>query len=453
MKGYLDQLECLCFLMPNEPGVSLILNYLSKDYEQFMQNYIMHSMGKTIDVLHAMLKLYEKGILKKVATHAFLPIKGDKIQLKKSKLQAAKGKRNGKGKGLRGILKMKQGALNLYVGNGMRVAVEAIRSFDLILHNGLIIVLVSCLYAHIITRCVVSLSRLVGNGFIHKFTDYGISVSKDNVNYFNDIPRDGIYKIDMHNLVPNVSSIYNVSNKRTKHNSDSTYLWHCRLGHINKKHIAKLQHYGLLKSTNDESFDKCISCISGKMAHKPFPPEKERAKDLLRLIHIDVYVPFRTMSREGASCFITFTDDFNRCYPKKPWVTIYYFYYPPENKIFVARYAEFSESGLISQEASGSKIPQAPDRYGFYVDAEEHELGDHNEPANYKASLTYPEYGKWVEAMNAKMQSMKDNQVWCFVNLSPDCRTVGRKWLFKKKTNTDENVHTFKVRLVAKGYT
>ncbi|GJS59511.1 hypothetical protein Tco_0654295 [Tanacetum coccineum] len=79
---------------------------------------------------------------------------------------------------------------------------------------------------------------------------------------------------------------------------------------------------------------------------------------------------------------------------KKPWVTTYYFYYPPENKIFVARYAEFSKSGLISQEASGSKIPQAPDRYGFYVDAEEHELGDHNEPANYKAELTYPEYDK-----------------------------------------------------------
>ena len=32
----------------------------------------------------------------------------------------------------------------------------------------------------------------------------------------------------------------------------------------------------------------------------------------------------------------------------------YYFYYPPENKIFVARYAEFLESSLILQEASGS---------------------------------------------------------------------------------------------------
>ncbi|GKA86251.1 hypothetical protein Tco_0807962, partial [Tanacetum coccineum] len=34
----------------------------------------------------------------------------------------------------------------------------------------------------------------------------------------------------------------------------------------------------------------------------------------------------------------------------------YYFYYPPENKIFVAKYAKFFESGLILQEASGSTI-------------------------------------------------------------------------------------------------
>ncbi|GJR50829.1 retrotransposon protein, putative, ty1-copia subclass [Tanacetum coccineum] len=55
--------------------------------------------------------------------------------------------------------------------------------------------------------------------------------------------------------------------------------------------------------------------------------------------------------------------------------------------------------------------------------------------------------------MNTEMQSMKDNQVWCLVDLLPNGRTVGSKWLFKKKINMDDNVHTFKARLVAKGYT
>nr|GEV35562.1 hypothetical protein [Tanacetum cinerariifolium] len=132
----------------------------------------------------------------------------------------------------------------------------------------------------------------------------------------------------------------------------------------------------------------------------------------------------------------------------------YYFYYPLKNKIFVARYAEFFKTSLITQEASGStvdfdeiqredaqasknasqhqhevkhdvvnpqtkvipvcrstRIPQAPERYDFYIDAEEHELGDHSEPPNYRAALSDPKFKKWLEAMNVEMQSMKDNQV------------------------------------------
>ncbi|GJQ94588.1 retrotransposon protein, putative, ty1-copia subclass [Tanacetum coccineum] len=143
------------------------------------------------------------------------------------------------------------------------------------------------------------------------------------------------------------------------------------------------------------------------MVRKPFSHQVERAKDLLGLIHTDVCGPIRTMSREGASYFITFTYDFSHYgyvylmkhkhevfetfkvfqnevknqlgkkieairsdrggeylsyefvnhmksygYPKE--TMSYYFYYPLENKIFVARNAEFFENSLMIQEASGS---------------------------------------------------------------------------------------------------
>ncbi|GJY30506.1 putative retrotransposon ty1-copia subclass protein [Tanacetum coccineum] len=39
------------------------------------------------------------------------------------------------------------------------------------------------------------------------------------------------------------------------------------------------------------------------------------------------------------------------------------------------------------------------------------------------------------------------------IDLPPDCKTVGSKWIFKKKTDMDGNVHIYKARLVAKGYT
>ncbi|GJZ04110.1 retrotransposon protein, putative, ty1-copia subclass [Tanacetum coccineum] len=210
-----------------------------------------------------------------------------------------------------GSRKLKHGALSLYMRNGMRATVEAIASFDLILPSSLIIVLDNCHFAPTITRGVVSISRLVKNGYIHRFTNYGIFVLKDNVFYFNAIPRDGIYEIDMHNIYPNVSSNYNVRNKRSKHGLDSYYLWHCRLRHINKKRMDMLQRDGFLQPTHDESHEKCKSCISGKMARNPFPHQVERAKDLLVLIHTDVCGPFKTVSREGANYFITFIDDFS----------------------------------------------------------------------------------------------------------------------------------------------
>ncbi|GJW92506.1 retrotransposon protein, putative, ty1-copia subclass [Tanacetum coccineum] len=110
----------------------------------------------------------------------------------------------------------------------------------------------------------------------------------------------------------NDSSMYAITNKRAKINLDSSLLWHCRLGHISKKQIEKLQHDGLLNSIDIESLGKCVSCLSGKMARKPYSHQVERAKDLFGLIHTDVCGPFRIVSRQGASYFITFADDFSR---------------------------------------------------------------------------------------------------------------------------------------------
>ncbi|GKA91091.1 retrotransposon protein, putative, ty1-copia subclass [Tanacetum coccineum] len=147
----------------------------------------------------------------------------------------------------------------------------------------------------------------------------------------------------------------------------------------------------------------------------------------------------------------------------------YSFYYPPENKVLVAQNDEFLENSLINQEASGSlkdleiiqekdmhpsidtslnheeddleiNEPQSDiipirrsirtrrptDRMCLYIDAEEHELRDLGEPANYKAALLDHESDKWLNAMNC---------------------------LFKKKTDMDGAVHTYKARLVVKGYT
>ncbi|GJW86329.1 retrotransposon protein, putative, ty1-copia subclass [Tanacetum coccineum] len=139
-------------------------------------------------------------------------------------------------------------------------------------------------------------------------------------------------------------------------------------------------------------------------------------------------------------------------YPKETMG--YSFYYPRENKIFVARNVEFLENSLIVQEVSGSledleiiqeedthpsentgshhdedeqeidepqsdiipirrstKTRTALNRMCLHIEEDEYELGDLNEPANYKVALLDPESDKWLNDMNVEMQSMKDNEV------------------------------------------
>nr|GEZ42447.1 hypothetical protein [Tanacetum cinerariifolium] len=157
--------------------------------------------------------------------------------------------------GLKASRKLKPRALSLYVGNGQREAVEAIGVFYLCLPSGLEIVLNNCHYAPSFTRGVISVSRLYEDGFINRFVNNTIQVSRNNMVYFSAIPKDGIFEIDLSNSYTNESSIYAVSNKRAKLDLDSALLWHCRLGHISKKRIKKLQHDGLLDSTDLKDHD------------------------------------------------------------------------------------------------------------------------------------------------------------------------------------------------------
>ncbi|GKA59494.1 zinc finger, CCHC-type containing protein, partial [Tanacetum coccineum] len=331
----------------------------SLDYARFLflqagrwANYNMHSLGNTMNELHAMLKLHEQTLPKNNAPnlHAIRAGKVQKGNNKHKKQQpqmAARGQNQGKGKhklayapklkippppkredpakdlichecgetghwkrncpqylaellkkkkniasrvggsgiftkelntflnrswiydtgygthicnttqGLRASRKLKLGALSLYVGNGQRKAVEAIDVFYLCLPSGLEIVL---------------------NNF-----------SRNNMVYFSAIPRDGIFEIDLSNSYANESSIYTVSNKRARPDLDSALLWHCHLGNISKKRIKKLQHDGILNSTDLRAIEKCVPCMSRKMARKPYTHQVERAKDLLGLIHIDSF--------------------------------------------------------------------------------------------------------------------------------------------------------------------
>ena len=95
-------------------------------------------------------------------------------------------------------------------------------------------------------------------------------------------------------------------------NLKSSYLWHCRFGHISERRMSELHKCGSLGSFDYESFDTCESCLLSKMTKLPFKGKRERAEGLLDIIHTNVCGPMSMLTRGGFVYFITFIDDYSR---------------------------------------------------------------------------------------------------------------------------------------------
>ena len=55
--------------------------------------------------------------------------------------------------------------------------------------------------------------------------------------------------------------------------------------------------------------------------------------------------------------------------------------------------------------------------------------------------------------METELNSLDENDVWDLMKLPPGRKTVGSKWVFKKKTGADGKVERYEARLVAQGFT
>ena len=63
-----------------------------------------------------------------------------------------------------------------------------------------------------------------------------------------------------------------------------------------------------------------------------------------------------------------------------------------------------------------------------------------NEPQNYEEAVNFSEGPLWKETIKSEVDSILQNHTWELVNLPPDCKPLGSKWIFKKE-NESEWVH------------
>ncbi|CAJ2672360.1 unnamed protein product [Trifolium pratense] len=71
-------------------------------------------------------------------------------------------------------------------------------------------------------------------------------------------------------------------------------------------------------------------------------------------------------------------------------------------------------------------------------------------PKNVQVALEVP---KWREAVLEEMKALEKNKTWSVMTLPDGKKTVGCKWVFTVKYNSDGSIERYKARLVAKGFT
>ncbi|GKE42777.1 retrotransposon protein, putative, ty1-copia subclass [Tanacetum coccineum] len=124
------------------------------------------------------------------------------------------------------------------------------------------------------TRNIISFHDLFKDGYKFSFDNENgdILVYSNGCFLFKASPCKGIYQT-VECISHNGNVILNVGSSKEL---DKSKLWHSRLGHVNKKHIAQLQKDGVLESFDFKSDDVCESFLLGKMTKSPFTGSCER---------------------------------------------------------------------------------------------------------------------------------------------------------------------------------
>ncbi|KAA3450189.1 polyprotein [Gossypium australe] len=398
MIGYIESLSKLGFPLSQELATDVILQSLPDSYSQFVLNFNMNEIDKTLPQLLSMLRTAE-GNLKKVGPKPILMVRNNKGKGKAKVQTKPKGK--GKPKFGKGKAALKPKGRVSKEGNCFHCGVTG----------------------HWKRNCPVYLEE------VNKAKASGMSASDTGCGSHI------------------CTSVQGLQRSRTLARGDVDL----RVGNGAKVAALAVGTYTLsLPSGLDLCLEDCYlvpiceSCLLGKMTKSPFSGKGEQASDLLSLIHSDACGPINTQARGGFHYFITFTDDFKSQDTTEPEI---------EQKQIPQEIEEQTTAVEAQPPPRSLRERRAPERYGFLITTHgDVLLIDQDEPRTYQEAVTSPDSEKWLEAMRSEMDSMYENQVWTLIDPPEGVKPIGCKWVFKKKTDMDGNVQTYKGRLVAKGF-
>nr|GFA15041.1 retrovirus-related Pol polyprotein from transposon TNT 1-94 [Tanacetum cinerariifolium] len=133
----------------------------------------------------------------------------------------------------------------------------------------------------------------------------------DEVDLLNGSRGNNLYTLSLQDMM--ASSPICLLSKASKTKS---WLWDCRLSHLNFGAINHLARQGLVRGLPKLKFEKdhlCSACAMGKSTKKTHKPKsKDTNQEKLYLLHMDLCRPMRVESVNGEKYILVIVDDYSR---------------------------------------------------------------------------------------------------------------------------------------------
>nr|GEV69654.1 hypothetical protein [Tanacetum cinerariifolium] len=237
-----------------------------------------------------------------------------------------------------------------------------------------------------------------------------------------------------------------------------------RLGHVHFKRMQDMYKDGLIPAI-DMDTEKYKTCMLNKITKKPFQNVKSKTK-VLELIHSGLYDLHATPSLENKKYFVTFIDDpsrlsqgfwdeamltacylLNRVHNKRNMTTPYELWTKKKPNLNYLRVWGCRETLRLHDPKLKTLVAINSTIESRDASFDEQRFSSVPKPSQRSLDVAF-----WKEAINDEMDSIMGNNTWVLTDLPPGYKSLGCKWIFKRKLKVDGTVKKYKARLVIQGF-
>ncbi|GMP93218.1 hypothetical protein CsSME_00043150 [Camellia sinensis var. sinensis] len=200
------------------------------------------------------------------------------------------------------------------MGNNQACQTKGIGTIRLKIHDGTIRILEDVQYVPDLTKNLISVGVLDSKGYRVTVEGGVLKVVRGAFVAMKGTRKGNLYFLDGSTVTGRVA----ISTSSEDDVSDTSRLWHMRLGHVGEKALQGLVKQGLLKGAKTGKLEFYEHCVLGKQTRIKFGTAIHRTKGILDYVHTDVWGPSKNASLGGKHYFVSFIDDFSR----RVWVYV-----------------------------------------------------------------------------------------------------------------------------------